>query len=317
MPALKSAYLIHGDDHGRIGERRARLRRLADQSGGPLESASSPEEAAALLATLTLATGWRVIVVDGCERWREEDVRAHLASLPTAIAPETTIAFFALEDGRLKAPALLHELVKRAGGDVAGELAVKEWDLPKWTIARGAEKGLTLDMAAARALVQATGPRQARLDRELEKLATELGPGARVSDDTVTERIVRVAERKVWTLADALVARDRRSAVRLYLELRDQGERVESLGYWMTRRLREALAVAQALEAGTPVAKVRAGLRMPPRAAAKFIEDVGRTDAAALRRAIALLAQLELDTRGRSALDPDTLAVRTIERIAA
>ncbi len=47
---------------------------------------------------------------------------------------------------------------------------------------------------------------------------------------------------------------------------------------------------------------------MPPRAAAKFIEDVGRTDAAALRRAIALLAQLELDTRGGSALDPDTLA---------
>ena len=297
--------------------RRARLRRLADQSGGPLESASSPEEAAALLATLTLATGWRVIVVDGCERWREEDVRAHLEALASAIPPETTIAFFALEDGRLKAPALLHELVKRAGGDVAGETAVKEWDLPKWTIARGAEKGLTLDMAAARALVQATGPRQARLDRELEKLATELGPGARVSDDTVTERIVRAAERKVWTLADALVARDRRGAVRLYLELRDQGERVESLGYWMTRRLREALAVAQALEAGTPVAKVRAGLRMPPRPAAKFIEDVGRTDSAALRRAIALLAQLELDTRGRSALDPDTLAVRTIERIAA
>jgi DNA polymerase-3 subunit delta len=317
MPALKPAYLIHGDDHGRIGERRARLRRLADQSGGPLESASSPEEAAALLATLTLATGWRVIVVDGCERWREEDVRTHLEALATAIPPETTIAFFALEDGRLKAPALLHELVKRAGGDVAGEAAVKEWDLPKWVIARGAEKGLTLDMAAARALVQATGPRQARLDRELEKLATELGPGARVSDDTVTERIVRAAERKVWTLADALVARDRRSAVRLYLELRDQGERVESLGYWMTRRLREALAVAQALETGTPVAKVRAGLRMPPRPAAKFIEDVGRTDSAALRRAIALLAQLELDTRGHSALDPDTLAVRTIERIAA
>jgi len=105
--------------------------------------------------------------------------------------------------------------------------------------------------------------------------------------------------------------------VRLYLELRDQGERVESLGYWMTRRLREALVVAQALDAGTPVAKVRAGLRMPPRAAGKFIEDVSRTDAAALRRAIALLAQLELDTRGRSALDPDTLALRTIERIAA
>ena len=317
MPALKPAYLIHGDDHGRIGERRAGLRRLAEQGGGPLESAASAEEAAALLASLTLATGWRVIVSEGCERWSEADVRAHLESLAAAIPPETTIAFFALEDARAKAPELLHKLVKAAGGDVASENAVKEWDLPKWVIARAAEEGLTFDVAAARALIQAIGLRQARLTREIEKLAIELEPGSRVDADTVTERVVRAAERKVWTLADALVARDRAGAVRAYLELRDQGERVESLGYWMTRRLREALAVAAQLESGTPIAKVRAGLRMPPKAATKFVEDVGRTDAAALRRAITLLAALELDTRGNSALDPDTIALRTIELIAA
>ena len=34
MPSFKTAYLIHGDDHGRIGERRARLRALAEASGG-------------------------------------------------------------------------------------------------------------------------------------------------------------------------------------------------------------------------------------------------------------------------------------------
>jgi DNA polymerase-3 subunit delta len=317
VPALKPAYLIHGDDHARVGERRTRLRRLAQESGGPLESAATPEEAAALLASLTLATGWRVIVIDGCERWSEDAVRTHLEHLPAAIPPETTIAFFALEDGRAKAPALLHRLVKHAGGDVASEAAVKEWDLPKWVIARAAEHGLTLDLGAARALVQASGPRQARLQRELEKLSIELGAGARLDADMITERVVRAAERKVWALADALVARERASALRLYLELRDQGERVESLAYWMTRRLREALAVAAQLEAGTPIATVRGGLRMPPKAAGKFVEDVGRTDSAALRRAITLLANLELDTRGNSALDPDTLAVRTIERIAA
>ena len=30
VPAFKPAYLIHGDDHGRIGERRAKLRALAE-----------------------------------------------------------------------------------------------------------------------------------------------------------------------------------------------------------------------------------------------------------------------------------------------
>jgi DNA polymerase-3 subunit delta len=317
MPAFKPAYLIHGDDHARIGERRARLRRLAEDSGGPLEAAASAEQAAALLASLTLATGWRVIVIDGCERWSEDDVRNHLEQLPTTIPPETTIAFFALEDARAKAPELLGRLVKAAGGDVASERAVKEWDLPKWVTARGAEQGLTFDPGAARALVQAIGPRQARLAREIEKLAIELEPGSRVDADAVTERVVRAAERKVWSLADALVARDRAGAVRLYLELRGQGERVESLGYWMTRRLREALAVAAALESGTPIAKVRSGLRMPPKVATRFVEDVARTDAGALRRAITLLAALELDTRGNSALNPDTVALRAIELIAA
>ena len=34
MPAFKPAYLIHGDDHGRIAERRARLRAIAEQESG-------------------------------------------------------------------------------------------------------------------------------------------------------------------------------------------------------------------------------------------------------------------------------------------
>jgi hypothetical protein len=56
---------------------------------------------------------------------------------------------------------------------------------------------------------------------------------------------------------------------------------------------------------------------MPPKAAQAFIADVGRTDAAQLRRALSTLAELERDTRGRSPLDPDTLALRTIEQITA
>ena len=85
----------------------------------------------------------------------------------------------------------------------------------------------------------------------------------------------------------------------------------------MTRRLREALAVSLQLEAGSPTATVRASLRMPPKAAAAFVSDVQRSEPSVLRRALALLADLEIDSRGRSPLDPDTLALRTIERAAA
>ena len=34
VPTFKPAYLIHGDDHGRLTERRARLRALAESEAG-------------------------------------------------------------------------------------------------------------------------------------------------------------------------------------------------------------------------------------------------------------------------------------------
>ena len=128
-------------------------------------------------------------------------------------------------------------------------------------------------------------------------------------------RVGRSAERKAWTLADAVVARDTAAATRIYLQLRAQGERVESLTYWVTRRLREALTVAARLELGATPSAVRGELRMPPKAASAFVADVARTNVGALRRAITALADLELESRGGSTLDADTLAVRAIAAI--
>ncbi len=323
MASFKPAYLIHGDDHGRIGERRARLRALAERDGGAgclevLEgSDATPAAATALLGALTLAIGRRFIIVDGVERWKEDEVTEHLAPLLASMPDETTIAFFAREEGRTKAPAALHRAVVQAGGDGAAEQSVKEWDLPAWVLAQAAALELTLDVHGARALVAIVGTRQARLARELEKLALECGPRARLDADGVAERVGRSAERKAWTLADAVVARDTAAATRIYLALRAQGERVESLTYWVTRRLREALAVAAKLERGASPAAIRGELRMPPKAASAFVADVARTDVGALRRAVAALADLELDSRGGSALDADTLALRALGAITA
>jgi DNA polymerase-3 subunit delta len=89
------------------------------------------------------------------------------------------------------------------------------------------------------------------------------------------------------------------------------------MSFWMAKRVREALGVALALEAGQPPAEIKRGLRMPPKAADRFIADVRRTDPAQLRRALVTLADLELHARGASELGADTLALRAIDRIAA
>ena len=364
MPALKPAYLIHGDDHGAIAERRAGLHALAIAQGdaGSVEvltgEAGTPARVALALSAMTFAIGQRVIVVDGVERWKQAEVEQHLLPALRKLPPDTTLALFAREEGRAKAPPAVHAAVKAAKGQIVEQGTVKPWELPKWAREQAARLGLALDQAAAKALVAQVGERQQRLLRELEKLALELadppgpldagaargaegaaaptgaggaraGEGAsqpiRVSAQQIEARAAHSAERRVFGLADALVGGDAREATLTYLRLRLQGERLGGLAYLMASRLREALAVAVRMQAGESAAEVRRGLRMPTRAAERFVADVARSDPERLRGALGTLADLELDTRGGaelrtgrsrlSHLQEDTLALRAIDSI--
>jgi len=341
MPELKPAYLIHGDDHGAVAQRRAGLRALAEAAGDGAVSvelldgdAATPGALADALAAMTLAVGRRVIVVDGAERWRDADVERQLAPAIEQMPPDTTIALFAREDARAKAPAVLHDAVKRAGGQIVAQMNVKPWELPKWVREQASRLGLSLDAAAAKALVAQVGERQQRLLRELEKLVLE-GDGASshapkpraIGADEIERRAAHSAEWRAYALADALVGSDSSEATRSYLRLREQGERLSGLIYAMAQRLRDAVAVAERLHAGESAASVKRGLRMPPRAAERFVADVARSDLTRLRAALGTLADLELDSRGgavlaadrspSAALEEDTIALRAIEKITA
>jgi DNA polymerase-3 subunit delta len=322
VPTFKAAYLVHGDDHARIAERRANLRTLAEREGGASGAEvfegddATAENIALALSAMTFATGRRFLIVDGVERWKDKEVEAHLAGLLADPPPDTTVAFFAREEGRAKAPAKLIAAVKKAGGDVATEIAVKPWELPNWARAQASRLGLELDQGAARALVAQVGERQARLQRELETLALEVGSGAHVDAEMIEERSADSAERKVWTLADLLVGGDAAGATRAYLELRAQGERLPGLLFWMTQRLRQALDVVCRLDAGEAPGDIKRTLRMPPKAADHFIADARRADVGSLRRAIERMADLELESRGGTPADEDTSAVRAIAAIA-
>ena len=362
MADLKPAYLIHGDDHGAVAERRAGLRALAEGEDGGSASvelldgeAATTAGVAGALAAMTLAIGRRVILVEGVERWKQADVDEDLVPAMAQMPPDTTLALFAREEARAKAPAAVHDAVKRAGGQIVAQMTVKPWELAKWAREQAARLGLELDSAASKALVAQVGERQQRLLRELEKLALEgepVGPGEarsdaladadadaagagagarapatprRVSVSDIEARAAHSTEWRAYALADALVGADRRAASLSYLRLRQQGERLSGLTYLMAQRLRDALAVAVRLQTGASVADVKRGLRMPPRAAASFVADVARTDPDRLRQALAVLADLELDSRGGAPiaasrtsfapLDEDTIALRAIEAI--
>ena len=317
MPAFKPAYLILGDDHGRISERRAKLRALAEADTGAsgvevLEGeACTADNVEAALTTMTFAMGRRFVIADGVERWKDADVEQVAAAMKGMDGETLTIALFGREEGRNKVADGLRKAVEQAGGQISEESGVKPWELPRWVAARARELDLELDQGAPKALIAQVGERQQRLLRALEH-----GAGASLSAAEVEESSASSAERKAWTLADTILAGDEQAAIRSLVELRGQGERLPGLLYQIVRRLKDAIAVAEALAAGQPPGEVRRTLRMPSRAAERFMADVAKRDVDALRRALEVMADLELESRGGGAslgaLDEDTQAVRAV-----
>lgn len=323
VPTFKAAYLIHGDDHGRIAERRARLRAVAEAESGSAGvevfegDASSPDAIAAALSAMTFAVGRRFVIADGVERWKDADTEQVVQALKT-IDPETlTVAFFAREEGRYKTPAALAKAVTQAGGVIQDESTVKGRELPKWVQQRAHELGITLDFQAARALIARTGDRQQRLLRELEKIALQLGRGAEPSAEEVDALVAGSSERKSWTLADAVVANDRRAAMRAFVELRGQGERVPGLLFAIARRMRAAHTAAVGLESGESPNQIKRRLQMAPFAADKLISEVRGEDPERFARALELLADLESESRGHGGNETheDTAAVRMLTEV--
>lgn len=324
MASWLPAYLIHGDDHDRVAERRSRLKASAEGEVGAegIEQlsgdAASPAAVGATLSAMTLGLGRRFVLVEEVERWKDADVVADIVPALRGMDRETTtVAFVAMEDKKLAAPKPLVDVIAEIGGTAVREQALKARDLPRWAMSQAARLGLELDGAAAQALVGHVGERRVRLERELEKLALEHGPGARISTADVEGAVADGAERQVWDLVDAIVAGERQTAVTAYLALRGQGESLPRLTGMLQSRMRTALEISRRLDAGEDRGQIAKSVRMAPWMLDRRIAEARDIGTPVLSLAIDRIARLELAARGDSTLDADTEAIRAIGAITA
>ena len=141
--------------------------------------AATPEAIALALNAMTFAIGRRFLIVDGVERWKDAEVEATLAP---ALAGDA-----ARHDGRASsrartgAPRRRRSSWPRSRRPAATSRVEADARRPRscraGSSARPSGSGITLEGAAAQALVAHVGERQQRLLRELEKLALEHGAG--------------------------------------------------------------------------------------------------------------------------------------------
>ena len=318
MAALKPSYLVCGEDDLKIDAWRARVRKRAEAESGPgaLEIFDArqhgPDRVAASLSTLSFDPGSRYVLVDGVEAWKAgvlEPLEQALAQPPG----ETLLLLVA----RGKAPARLAKAVEAGGGEVREYSAPRPWELPRWVSDRASEEGLRMDAEAAKQLVTLAGPRQARLAREVERLAVALHPRTQVSTEDV-DALVHGDVAGVYDLADALVARDGRVALALAEGLTAAAdERPGRLVYPLVQRLRQVHRAAELLDGGVPDQKVGSALKLPPWVAKRTLAQAKKADRDALERALCAFADLEVQIRGGGELDEDTAFTLTLAQASA
>jgi DNA polymerase-3 subunit delta len=323
---MRPLYLISGTDASKIEATRSRLRARAEREGGdgslvvfePGEGRGAPDHEALLAAipAMSLMGTRRYLLADGVEKWRDKQLAAVADAVSGELPPDLTLVLIA----RAKAPAKLLKAVKSAKGEIHAFEAPKARDMPRLLVGDAQRLGFKLDPNAARLLVERMGAEPLRLRNELERLALWAGPGGQVTAADLEEMIADTSEAAVWTLSDAVVEGDARTALRIGEQLIEQGENVNGLIYGLASRLRAACAAAAMLEEGMAPREVEGQLKMHPYAAKQLVARLRDTDVTKLRLASEALAQLERWCRGDADYGDElafTLALRRATGAAA
>lgn len=322
MADLKPIYLVHGDDNAKIDSWRLRLRKRAEaeHGAGGLDmfdaTGTSADAVAAELSALTFATGTRYLLVDNVEAWKAADAEPLIAAL-TPMPPDTVLLL--LIRGKQPLKGIL-KAVEAAGGEVIACAGPKPWEIPAWVADRAKEHGIVLNGEAARTLIGIVGTGQQRLAREIEKIAIAIHPDTRAGADEVEQYAAGETAPKVYDLADAVVAGDRDTALRLAEEI-TRDEEPSRLVYPIVSRLRETLRAVEQLDAGMSEGEIGKTMK-PPWKAKKLLPLARQADRATLQRAICRFADLEFNLRGGSrggavSLEEHIAVTLTLVRAAA
>jgi DNA polymerase-3 subunit delta len=313
---LRTAYLLAGTDRPKVGRALARLRaRFPAESVTVLatDSASGVDVVAACNSLgLFGEEGAQLVVTEGVDRWRAEDIEAIVAYLadPT---PGSVLALVA--EGPLRSDALV-KACERAG-------QVLRFDVPKprdpsvWVGSEFERLGVRADADAARALVAIVGGDVLELSAEIEKIATWAG-GEPLSRRDVEALAVGSGETFVWALTDAWGNRDVAALLRACESLlAERGREPFGIAVALASYVSRVRAVQALADEGLGPADVAKRLRIKEYPARKALEHAKRYAPDELDAAVVRLAELDAALKGASRLTGELELERALVDVTA
>lgn len=306
---LRPIYLVVGEESVLVERVVAALRRAADierTAGFNLQrmiaSEASAEAVVAAARTVPMMARRRVLLVGGVERWdkerRDDDAKDHpLDVLAEYAKAPVDSALVVLSASKLNGSRRLVKAAKSGEFYVACD-PLRANELPGFVARSARGLGHELAAGAADAIAELCGPELASVVDAIERLSLYVGPGARIDHDAIAATITRVRLDDVWSLVDALSARDLRKALASLSDVtasREEGPRL--LGA-IGSRVRQLVKYEGARRAGQPPADAAKSAGVMPWKAQDIERTVTRLPRGTLERWLVLMAEADLALKG-------------------
>lgn len=295
--SIAPVYVLAGEEAFLLGEWLDAIREAVVGREGDLwnsETLDGPDASAERILgaarTLPMMGARRLVVVRQAEALSADDQTAIAAYLADP-SPTTTLVLVASRlDGRSKLAAA----AARAGFLHKADL-LKDREAGGFVQSRATDRGLKLEPAAARALVDALGANMSALDDALERLGLFAGvPPRAITADDVAACVSPHKETTFFVLTDAIAAGDPKVALETLARLLRDREPGLVILWWLSRQIRQ-LALARAAKGP---AEAAASLGVPPFVAEKLHKASKGWSEARLRAALVLCAQADVDLKG-------------------
>jgi DNA polymerase III subunit delta len=264
----------------------------------------------------------RFVLVRGIERWEPRGQQS--GDRPSAkVGPLDRLAEYAdkpvdstcmvITTPKIDARRKLLLAAKKANFIVACE-ALDLVDLARWIEHAAKRRGNPISSDVARVLAQVAGPELGYVNDAVERLSLFVGPSMPITEDAVSEIVVRVRETSVFTLISAVGARDLRRALAALGEVfdpRDGGIGLVALLAWSIRQL---LRFAVAVQAGSSLEDAALAAGAQGFKGRDLHNQTRGLPVAELERWLVLLAEADLSLKGskrpaRAVLDTLVMAM--------
>jgi len=311
------AYLVRGDDAALLGEAVHDLvRELVGEgeSGLAVEDLREDVEVSTIIdACLTppFLVDRRVVVVRDAGRFRGDDA-ARLASYLSDPLPTTSLV---LVGGGGQLSSSLSAAVREVGRVVDASRPREGRARRQWVTDRLHDAPVRVDGAGSALIEEHIGEDLGRLRSLLEVLAATYGEGARVGVEEVEPFLGEAGGIAPWELTDAIDAGDAAAALAALHRLLGGGQRHPLVVMATLQRHYGDMLRLDGADVSTD-AEAAELLGSKPYPAAKAMRQARKLGFPSIGRAITLLADADLDLRGRTGWNEDLVLEVLVARLS-